>query len=141
MNENEQYTFSEAPETSQPEQPVYPLYSQPVYPQYSIAQPSGTPVLVMGILALAFANTFYLAFLGIIFGAICKGRLSAYLEAGGRLCGQAKVGRILGKIGLILGIVFTALLIVLFCLMLGGNAVFESIFDSGYDLSGGTPFF
>ncbi len=73
--------------------------------------PSGTPILVFGILSLAFAQTFYLAFLGIIFGAVSKSKLRSYLASGGSLAGTAKVGRILGKIGFILGIVLTCLFV------------------------------
>lgn len=70
---------------------------------------SSTPILVFGILALAFACTFYFSFLGIIFGAIAGKKVSAFVAQGGELAGKAKVGKILGKIGLIIGIVMTAI--------------------------------
>ena len=70
---------------------------------------SSTPILVFGILALSFACSFYFAFLGIIFGAIAKSKLSAFVAQGGEVAGKAKVGKILGKIGLIVGIVMTAI--------------------------------
>lgn len=100
------------PVYNQPQQPQYqpPVYNQPQQPQY--AQPVGentSPLLVFGILALAFACTFYASFLGIVFGAIQKNKLEAYMAAGGIYAGKAKVGGILGKVGLIVGIVLTAI--------------------------------
>ena len=94
-----------------------PVYTAPTYasaPAYNTS-----PILVFGILALSFACTFYFSFLGIIFGAIASSKANAYLAMGGVLAGKAKTGRILGKIGLILGIVFTALcFFVLFALIM-----------------------
>ena len=66
-----------------------------------------TPILVHGILALAFANTFVLSWLGIIFGVMTKKKVKAYLEQGYELTGKPLVGKILAKIGTILGIVGT----------------------------------
>ena len=70
---------------------------------------SSAPILVFGILGLAFACTFYFSFLGIIFGAIAGKKASTYVAQGGVLAGKAKVGKILGKIGLIISIVLTAI--------------------------------
>ena len=116
-------TRYQPPVYNQPQQPQYqpPVYNQPQYqqPAYSqqqaqpqYAQPVGentSPLLVFGILALAFACTFYVSFLGIVFGAMQKNKLEAYLAAGGIYAGKAKVGGILGKVGLIVGIVLTAI--------------------------------
>lgn len=66
-----------------------------------------TPILVHGILSLAFANTFVLSWLGIIFGVMTKKKVKAYLEQGYELTGKPLVGKILAKIGTILGIVGT----------------------------------
>lgn len=95
-----------------PEAPVY--QAAPVYnaaPVNTIPY-NTTPILVFGIIALAFACSFYVSFVGIIFGVITKSKVNAYLAQGGVLSGKAKVGSILGKVGLILGIVLTAIAIV-----------------------------
>lgn len=104
----------------QPAQPYQQPYQQP-YPQQGYAAPQAPAdpqqeaesksILTFGILALAFGCSFYLSFLGIIFGAIEKGKANAFQATYG-LTGRAKVGSILGKIGFILGIVLTALFVV-----------------------------
>ncbi len=111
------------------EQPVYqapaqPQYQQPVYqaPQYNAYQPKATAdpdqsasaksVLIFGILGLAFADTFILSFLGIIFSAIGLKKATQYGYDYGLLTGRAKVGRILAKVGLILGIVLTVFFVI-----------------------------
>ena len=58
-------------------------------------QTNDTKALVFGILSLAFAGS---GLFGIIFGAIAKKNAGAAPE------GKAKIGKILGTIGLILGI-------------------------------------
>lgn len=118
----------EQPQYSQPQysQPQYeqPQYSQPQYEQPQYSQPVyGQPMppvgdaqerelakqnLVFGILAIAFACTYYFAFMGIIFGAISMGKAKAY-AASYPMSGKAKVGSILGKVGFILGIVLTVI--------------------------------
>lgn len=116
----------------QPQQPQYqePQYQQPQYQQpdpYQQPQPVyGQPVapvgdpqerelaksiLVFGILAIAFACSYYVGFMGIVFGAICSGKVKQY-AAMYPLTGKAKVGSILGKVGFILGIVFTVLSVI-----------------------------
>ena len=81
-----------------------PVYSQP-------AQTSGTvspaKVLTWGILGLAFSE---LGILGIIFSAIGLKHANRFSLEQGSLFGQAKVGRILAKVGLIVSIVYTALM-------------------------------
>lgn len=69
-------------------------------------------VLVFGILGLAFACSFFLSFLGIIFSAICLSQTGNFARENGAVFGKAKVGRILSKVGLPVGIVFTVLFIV-----------------------------
>ncbi len=99
------------------QEPVYqsPVYEQPQQPTYqttvvpSPAVPSSS-VLTWGILGLAFACSFYISFLGIIFSIIAQNKAKAYQAAGGQLTGKAKVGSILAKVGLIVGIVLTAIL-------------------------------
>ena len=69
-------------------------------------------ILTLGILALAFAETFFLSFLGIIFGAMAKSKASRYEIECGELTGKARVGKILGTIGLILGIVLSVIAVI-----------------------------
>lgn len=73
---------------------------------------TSTKVLVFGILGLAFACSFSLSFLGIIFSAIGMSQANNFARENGAVFGKAKVGRILSKVGLPLGIVFTVLFIV-----------------------------
>ena len=109
----------EEPVVEQPQQPVYeapaaPVYQQPVYTTPVNPELNGMSksILIFGIIGLAFSCSFYLSLLGIIFSAIGKGKVKAFLAAGGQLTGKAKVGNILAKVGLILGIVLTALFVV-----------------------------
>ena len=93
------------------EQPVYetPVYQEPVVQSNPEAQTLSTPILIFGILGLSFACIPYVNFLGIIFSAIAKGKVKQFLALGGVLSGKAKVGNILAQIGLIVGIIFTAI--------------------------------
>ena len=125
----EQAPVYEEPVMEQPvyQQPAAPVVEQPVYQQPAApasepvyrapvvnteAAALSTPILVFGIMGLAFACTFWLSFLGIIFSAIGKGKVKAFLAAGGQLSGKAKVGSILAKVGLILGIVLTVFFVI-----------------------------
>ena len=72
------------------------------------------PILVHGILALAFASTPFISWLGIIFGVITKKKLRNYLNQGYELTGKPLVGKILGKIGLILGIALSVFWVLYF---------------------------
>lgn len=66
-----------------------------------------TRTLVFGIIALALSEC---GIFGIIFGAIALSQAKKYAAANdGVLDGKAKVGRILGLIGLIVGIVMTVI--------------------------------
>ena len=99
----------EEPEAPVYEQPAAPVYEQPVYaaPTVENAETNGLgkACLIFGIIGLAFSCSFYLSLLGIIFSAVGRGKVKAFLAAGGQLTGKAKVGSILSKVGLILGIV------------------------------------
>lgn len=88
---------------AQPEAPA----QQPIYnaAPVSTIPYNTTPILVFGILALALAGG--TGIVGIIFGILTKKKVNEYLGLGGQLTGKAKVGSILGKVGLILGIVMT----------------------------------
>lgn len=127
-------------------QPVQPQYTQPVEPQYAQPQytqnyaPAGgvdernlsKSTLIMGILSIAFASSFYLSFLGIIFGAIAKGKAKAYTAAGYPLTGRAKVGSILGKVGFILGIVLTVILFIYLIIAIISCATYSNSYSSYY---------
>lgn len=102
---------SQAPSDRQP--PVY--HAEPI----NKAPYSTTPILVFGILALAFADSFFLSFLGIVFGAITRSKVKAYLAEGYTLSGKAKVGSILGKVGFILGIVVTIIFVIYVVFLVG----------------------
>ncbi len=70
---------------------------------------NSSPVLVWGILGLAFACSFWLSFLGIIFSAIAKGKANNYFATYGYDSKKATVGQKLATAGLIVGIILTAL--------------------------------
>ncbi len=96
-----------------PQRPVYPVssYAASPYAANVPGQSSVGPgsVLTFGILALVFACTLILSALGIVFGAIARSRAYRYLRETGRSTGQVTTGRILGTIGLVLGIVICAI--------------------------------
>ena len=71
-----------------------------------------TPVLVWGIIGLAFACTFVASFLGIIFSIVGLKKANNYFSFCGEWSKQANIGRRLSKAGLIVGIILTALFIV-----------------------------
>ena len=96
---------------------------QPVYNQTS-PQPS---TLAFGILSLVFGPI-----LAIIFGAIGRKKGNAYIAQGGTLTGAAKVGFILSKVGLILGIISTVFLVIYIVLFAAGIA--SGSFDVSYSL-------
>ncbi len=82
----------------------------PEYTTYADVPPtpqvSATPILVFGILSLYLGTIF-----GIIFGKIAQNKAAEYQAITGcELSGIAKVGRILGKVGFIVGIVTTCLI-------------------------------
>ncbi|MBP5662001.1 MAG: hypothetical protein J6X30_02470 [Clostridia bacterium] len=82
-----------------PAEPVVTGDAQPL-----AATVSPTKVLVWGILGLAFSE---LGILGIIFSCVAKKFANTFEQERGMIFGQAKVGRILAKIGFIVGIVMT----------------------------------
>lgn len=90
-----------------PVQAPAPVYAQPANPAVTV---SPSKVLTFGILGLAFSE---LGILGIIFSAIGLKNSKLFLLEHGALFGQAKVGRILAKVGLIVSIVMTVLLPIL----------------------------
>lgn len=105
-------------EMKQPQYDAQPQYQQqyvnyeaPVYDQTEQAA-SAKSALTWGILGLAFAVSFYLSFLGIIFSAIAKSKVKAYIAAFGAPTAKVKTGNGLATGGLIAGIVLTVLLVI-----------------------------
>ncbi|MBR0437486.1 MAG: zinc-ribbon domain-containing protein [Clostridia bacterium] len=125
------------PVYEQPAQPVYqqPVYQQPEAPVYQepvvksnpAAEALSTPILIFGILGIAFACIPYINFMGIIFSAIANGKVKAFLAEGGVLAGKAKVGSTLAKVGMILGIIFT----IIFAIVIIG-LIIAAFSNSGY---------
>jgi predicted RNA-binding Zn-ribbon protein involved in translation (DUF1610 family) len=71
------------------------------------------PVLVWGILGLAFACSFFLSFLGIIFSVIGLKKANQFASfTGGAYSKQASIGRGLSKAGLIVGIILTVFFVI-----------------------------
>lgn len=96
---------------AQPQYQQYANYEAPAYNQAEQAA-SAKSALTWGILGLAFAVSFYLSFLGIIFSAIAKSKVKAYIAAFGEPTAKVKTGNGLATAGLIVGIVLTVLLVV-----------------------------
>ena len=119
----------------QPQQ--YQQYQQPVYNQgmpveNPVERSLSKSVLIFGILGIAFACTFYFSFLGIIFGAIALSKAKKYVASGFALEGRAKVGKILGMVGLILGIVLTVILLIVIVIAIIAASSYSSYYNSSY---------
>ena len=103
-------------ECGAPVQQEQPIQQEPVQqPQYTPVQPvvndpglNATPILITGILALALCWT---GIGGLICAIICMSKVKKFQAAGGVIAGKAKVGKILGTLGL----VFSILYIVFWC--------------------------
>ncbi len=76
-------------------------------PQAAAGNP--VPVLVWGIIGLAFACTFYLSILGIIFSAVGKKKAREYTAVYGTASNQARIGGKLANAGMIVGIILAIL--------------------------------
>ena len=119
------------PTYTAPEQPTYTAPAQPTYTEIPTYQTAAQPafaepidqareadkrdraksILIKGILSVVFPETFFLAFLGIIFGSQGK-RLAAQFEADYQtLTPMARVGKILSTVGFILSWVMTGFVI------------------------------
>ena len=88
--------------------PQYQQYNQPTY-QTALAQPN---LLVFGILSLVLGSI-----VGIILGSIGRKKGKEFIAQGGTLTGASKVGFILSKVGVILGIITTIFLVIYIILM------------------------
>ena len=95
-----------------------PAYSAPVYNQQppvfvppTPAQeiPGAKTVLILGIVALCLAVSFFFSVGGIVCGAIALSQAAKILRTYGIIPDKARVGKNLGKAGLIVGIVFSVI--------------------------------
>ena len=84
------------------------------YNQNNLQQPN---TLTLGILSLVFGYI-----VGIILGSIGRKKGKEFLAQGGELTGASKVGFILSKVGVILGIIST-IFIVLYIILIAAGAV------------------
>lgn len=115
------------PAYTQPQgQPVYgqPVYTQPQGQQFYGQPAYGQPVLppeaaslanssmVMGIVALCLGLSFYFSLGGIILGAIGLAKSNEYYTKYGKLPAKGMVGRHLSRAGLIVGIIFSVLVLI-----------------------------
>ena len=82
---------------------------------------NSTSIMVLGIIALALCE---LGIPGIILGAIAKKKANEFAKDHGMIYGKAKVGRILGNFGFIIGIVMT----VFWVIYIGAIASYVSYF-------------
>ena len=101
--------MNQQPNYQQPQQPQN--YQQPYTPATQQVSPQqsahANSVLRFGILGLAFACSFFLSFLGIIFSAIGLSKAGSYVRLYSVHSGKTKTGKILSIIGLIGGICAT----------------------------------
>lgn len=94
---------------------VQPAYAQPQPVSYNdrinsdvAASTDATPILALGIVALATSLSFYFSIAGIICGAIGLAKSNDFMRKYGALTGKANTGRHLSRAGLIVGIVMTS---------------------------------
>ena len=99
---NDDATF--CPNCGTPQTPVQSYGAPAVNPQQAN---DAKQIMIFGIVAIATA--WFIGVPGLIFGIITNNKVKAYEAAYGPITGgQAKVGKILGLVGMILGIVCTA---------------------------------
>ena len=106
------------PAYAQPQQAYaqpQPAYAQPQPVSYNdrinsdvAASTDATPILALGIVALATSLSFYFSIAGIICGAIGLAKSNDFMRKYGALTGKANTGRHLSRAGLIVGIVMTS---------------------------------
>jgi len=93
----------------------YSTYGQPQYARpvnNDEGRAAAKSVLTFGILSLAFALSFILSPLGIIFGGVAKSKNSAFIQKGGIPYGPSKTGSGLSTAGIIVGIIYSVLLVI-----------------------------
>ena len=114
-------------------------YNYNNYNNYNYPQPlrSAGPqpnTLVFGILSLVFGCTCIASFVGIILGAIGRGKGNNYVQQGGALTGASKVGFILCKAGLIVSIIMTVIFAVIIIWAIADPRGYVRFFDDFLDL-------
>ena len=88
----------------------------------------GADILKFAILSLAFASSFYLSVLGLVFSIIARVKLKKYVAQYGETEGKATVGKHLSLVGLIVSIVLSVLcFILLFVIIFAGLSEFLDI--------------
>lgn len=94
---------------------VQPMYTNPVEEPEPVVdkvkKDLGGSILKFAIMGIAFALSYYLSPLGLLFSIISKVKLGIYKRRYGETEGAASVGKGIGIASLILSIVFTVLLI------------------------------
>ena len=92
-----------------------------------------TPTLVWGIIGLAFALTFYLSFLGIIFSAVGLHKAKVYNQfTNFAPSNQVRHGKRLATAGLIVGIILTVLFTIFIIVMIANANSYSSYTRSYY---------
>ncbi len=100
--------------------PAYQQYAPTPTPVYQTSTGAGSPderaaaksVLIFGILALAFACSFYLSIVGIVFAFIAFSKARAYERNYGPATGKAKVGKIFSIVSIPVSIVMTIIFVI-----------------------------
>lgn len=105
-----------------PVAPEEPAYASPVYASADALVPSNISDSVFNWGLAGLICSLFISILGIIFSAIAMGKAKRCLNDYGFLPQQAKTGRTLGIIGLVIGIVSTVLGILLAFVLIGAMA-------------------
>ena len=91
----------------------------PLTDQGYYGAPSDSSVLGFGIAAAALASSFYFSLLGFIFGIIGASKAKKFYNQTGILTAKAKVGRILSRVGLWLGLVLSIFFLIYIVALVG----------------------
>lgn len=97
--------------------PTYQAAPQPP------AEDNSTKLLIFGILSIALSGV-----IGLVFAILAKKEATKYEQNFGPATGKAKVGKILGTVGLIVSIIATVLWVLFFCCV--GCAAALAVADS-----------
>ena len=113
--EREEYVAAEAPAPNYFENPTPDYFETPAPAYFENSRPaekeSGGGILGCAIVGLAFACTWILSFLGIIFSCIAKAKINSYVMRNGELDAPGKVGKGISTAGVIVSIIMTVLLV------------------------------
>lgn len=102
----------ELPNTEATREPITNLTTTNTSSNCAASRPSHTKILVYGIIACAFSLTLYLSFVGIIMGKLGLNLYEEYINTNAPFSRQADIGRILSKVGFIVGIVLTIIAVI-----------------------------